>query len=419
MKYIFLKALFQILFAFCFLMTGGLVTAAPVLQEGDLVAVCGDSITEQRGYSLIMEQYMLMCGPIKNVSAVQLGWGGERAGGFFNRIESHVRPFKPSIVTMCYGMNDGSASAVTDEIRAKYREPLRNAVRKLKGDGVRVIVVGGPGVVDPATYHGKVSAETYNATLAELGKVAKEVADAEGVQYADVHTPMLEAMTKAKVARGPSYIIAPDGIHPSHNGHLAMAYAFLKALGFDGNIGSLTVDYVSEHAEGSADHVVRDYKKGVMDVESTRYPYCFSGRKDGIETLAMSEFLPFNAELNRYMLIVKNAPPKSRITWGTESREFTAAQLAAGINLAGEFPDNPFRGSFSAVTAAIAEQQKFETMTIKTGMGALTNFANIKKAQPHVEALLSMVIAEDSAMRMAARELVKPVVHRIQIVPIP
>ena len=62
-------------------------------------------------------------------------------------------------------------------------------------------------------------------------------------------------MGKAKAKYGDSYPVAGgDGIHPGANGHLVMAYAFLKGLGVDGNIGTITVDLGTKKATGSDGH---------------------------------------------------------------------------------------------------------------------------------------------------------------------
>ena len=73
----------------------------------------------------------------------------------------------------------------------------------------------------------------------------------EGVVFANVLDPMIDVMTKAKAKYGHDYHLAGgDGVHPDRNGHLVMAYAFLKALGCDGNIGSITVDLTAEPGSG-------------------------------------------------------------------------------------------------------------------------------------------------------------------------
>ncbi len=113
-----------------------------------------------------------------------------------------------------------------------------------------------------------------------------------------------------------------------------------------GDIGTLIVDFKAGTAAGSPGQEVTGFKQGVLEVESTRYPFCFSGSETDASARAMSAFVPFNEELNRYRLVVKNAPARAVVTWGTASKEFTAAQLDSGINFAAAFPENPFSKPF-------------------------------------------------------------------------
>src|SRR6202043_2852777 len=78
----------------------------PVLREGDRLAICGDSITEQRMYSRIMETYITVALPELNISTRQYGWSGEQASGFLKRMTNDVLRFHPTVATTCYGMND-------------------------------------------------------------------------------------------------------------------------------------------------------------------------------------------------------------------------------------------------------------------------------------------------------------------------
>ena len=49
------------------------------LKKGDRLAICGDSITEQKMYSRIMEDYLTMCVPELKITVRQFGWSGEKA----------------------------------------------------------------------------------------------------------------------------------------------------------------------------------------------------------------------------------------------------------------------------------------------------------------------------------------------------
>src|SRR5439155_3976614 len=114
------------------------------------------------------------------------------------------------------------------------------------------------------------------------------------------------------------HLAGADGVHPGHNGHLVMAYAFLKAMGCDGEIGTITADVGGAKAEASEGHKSVSCEKGVIEVESTRYPFCFFGTPSSPDaTSGVIEYLPFNQELNRLVLVVKGAEEgqKYRVTW--------------------------------------------------------------------------------------------------------
>jgi hypothetical protein len=309
-------------------------------------------------------------------------------------------------------MNEGKANG--------YRNAQRSVVKQLKEAGTRVIVVGSPGVVDANTFQrNPEKAKMYNQTLAALRDIAKDVAQTDGVLFANVFDPMMDVMTKAKAKYGNSYHLAGgDGVHPDRNGHLVMAYAYLKALGCDGNIGTITVDLGAGKAEATEGHKILSCNGGAVEVESSRYPFCFFGDPASpSSTRGVLEFLPFNDELNRFRLIVKGATTeKVKVTWGTTSKEFTAAALAQGVNLAAEFLDNPFCEAFRAVEKRIADKQNMEVNLVKNLIHNLLEYT--RRAPNEKEALDRIgdaLVKEDVAARNAAAEAVKPVKHQLTI----
>jgi lysophospholipase L1-like esterase len=391
-----------------------------LLRAGDTVAIGGDSITEQKEYSVFIEDYLLMCQPEPNIRAAAFGWGGETAGGFLGRMSNDVLWLKPNVATTCYGMNDGGYRAPDAGIRASYKNNTKAIVKKFKDAGVRVIIVGSPGVVDADMFHkNPEDAAVYNKTLDGLREAAKEVAQEEGVVFADVWGPMMDVMTKAKAKYGKNYHLAgPDGVHPSKNGHLVMAYAYLKAMGCDGNVGTITVDLAGNKAEGSAGHKVISDQNGTIEIESTKYPFCFYGDPSTPNsTRSTIEFLPFNQELNRFTLKVTGASGKVKVTWGDASKEFDGQQLAAGINLAAEFAaGNPFSQPFMQVEQQVKNQQNYETVLHKQ---LLHNLPDYMRYAPEEKDSLARIAAgvekKDAEMFAASQASVKPVKHTIKI----
>lgn len=406
------------------LAVAGLAGAEPALRQGDLVAICGDSITEQKQYSVFIEDYLLMCQPAAGLRAHQYGWGGETSWGFAARMANDVLPFKPTVATTCYGMNDGGYSPMTDDKAKRYRDSQTQIVQKFKEAGVRVIVVGSPGAVDSDTFRGNPElAVMYNQTLAAERDIAKEVAAAEGVLFANVFDPMIAAMAPAKAKYGHDYhVCGRDGVHPGGNGHLIMAYAFLKALGCDGQVGKLTVDLGTGQATGSDGHRIVSAAGGTVEVESTRYPFCFYGNEtDPNSTRGILEFVPFNQELNRFELQVTGATAaRYRVTWGEAGKEFAAADLAKGINLAAEFLDNPFSQPFSEVERKVREQQNQETPAIKQALNGLLGWQRVLPEEGATydrlrDRLVSKLRADSDAVPAA----VAPVRHTLRVEAVP
>ncbi len=341
-----------------------------LLKAGDRVAICGDSITEQKMYSRIMETYLTVCVPQLQVTVRQFGWSGEKAPGFLARMENDVLRFEPTVATTCYGMNDHNYQPYQEQYGRLYLDTSRSVVRLFKQHGVRVIQ-GSPGTVGkmPAwVKRATGTVEDLNHSLAEFRNIGVRLASEEQVAFADVFCPMLVGGFEAKQRCRQDYMISgKDGVHPGWAGHLVMAYAFLKAMGLDGQIGTITLDLTTGQATASEGHRVLAAAAGRIEVESSRYPFCATGPANEDSSIRSGMTLvPFNRELNRFLLVVRKAPPgRYTVTWGETSKTYGAAELAKGINLAADFETNPFSEAFKRVDEAVSKKQAYETRQIK------------------------------------------------------
>jgi len=396
---------------------------ASVLKKGARVAVVGDSITEQKLYSKYIETYLLACLPELDLRVIQLGWSGETAPGFANRMNNDLMPWRPDVVTTCYGMNDGSYKAYDESIGKRYAGAMADIVGRLKKSGATV-VVGGPGVVDSKFFQGGgEKPKVYNANLQQLGALAKKIAEENGFPFADVHGAMLQAMEKSKPVLGETYDVGgKDGVHPGPNGQLVMAYAFLKAMGIDGRIGTITIDLRGK-ASATDGHKLTGEETGKVELESTRYPFCFTGDdKSPGGTRSVLPYVPFNADLNRFTLVVKNLDAaKAKVTWGSASKSFSKEDLEKGVNLAAEFADHPFVEPFRKVESLVGAKQAFETGMIKS---MITQFPRLvdsmgkdKSVEASVEALRKQLFETHEKLDASVRAAILPVKHTIAVAP--
>lgn len=388
-----------------------------LLKQGDRLAICGDSITEQKMYSVIIETYLTACTPELKITARQYGWSGETAEGFLNRMKQDCLTFSPTIATLCYGMND-HAYAAFDETRAKwYRERSTSVVKNFTAAGVRVVLGSagsiGKGKIPPWVKSKTVTTEDMNLTLCAFRDIDIDIANKEGVRFADVFWPMFTAGFSSQKLYGAGYALSGgDGVHPGWAGHVVMAYAYLKALGLDGDIGTITVDLKASHASASAGHTVDSCENGTVSLTSERYPYCVDDEpidRDSTIRSGMS-MVPFAKDLNRFTLIVKNGGAANYdVTWGQQTHSYTADQLASGVSLAEDFLANPFTSAFKQVVAAVSAKQRYETKQVKEIFHGAEGNADFTKAMERTE-------AERAPLEAAIASAMVHVKHQIRIV---
>lgn len=345
------------------------VQSAETLHDGDVVIVAGDYITFEGKYSVLLQDYLLMCAPARDLQVIQMGRAG-RLDELQQKLKDISKCYQPKAVIISTGIGDGAFVANNPSYEKghleKFQKNLRDMVSNLKKDGVRTIIVGSPWVVDSDRYKEGDPVAT-NRAIASYATAAREIATAEGVGFADIHELMMRVMSEAKTKYGKDYIFGNEyGASPGLNGHLVIAYAFLKALGYDGNIGTISVDLKNNTATSTEGHKIASFADGTANVESVRYPFCFYGDPKKPTTRSTIEFLPFNEDLNRFVLVVKNSPTsKLKITWGKSSKVYPADELEKGINLAAEFLDNPFSEPFQKGDSRMQAQQGFERKTKK------------------------------------------------------
>jgi lysophospholipase L1-like esterase len=377
-----------------------------------------------------------MCVPQLNLTVRQFGWSGEQARDFIKRMTNDVLRFEPTFATTCYGMNDHWYRAYYDLIGDTYRTNQQMIVDAFQHWGVRV-VLGSAGCVGKVPSWQKDrswSVDQLNSNLGTLRNIDAEIATRMNAGFADVYWPMMNAGTVARQSYGTNFNISgADGVHPNWAGHAVMAYAFLKGMGLDGEIGTFTVDLKKNEMKTSAGHEVVGANTGEFQIKSSRFPFCGCApegaakwrypvcdksdisRDDNIE--AGMALVPFNQELNRLMLIAKDGTAKQySVVWGDTKKVFSAEQLEQGINLAAEFPSNPFGEAFAKVDAAVAAKQEFETKEMKTDFH---QNGNLDAPMGPVITQTEKVVKEDEKkhdeLANAVRAAFAPVTHVIRI----
>ncbi len=312
------------------------------LKDGDRVVFYGDSITEQRLYSTFIESYVLTRFPRLNVSFVHSGWGGDRvtggSGGPIDvRLERDVFAYKPTVLTIMLGMNDGYYRAFNPDIFERYSSGYEYIIQTVKRalPGVRITAIE-PSPYDDVT-RPPIFTGGYNAVLLRYSKFLAELAGRENLTLADLNSPVVAALRKAK-ALDPALAkkLLPDRIHPGPAGHLIMAAALLEAWRAPDLVTSVEIDAESKQAV-AVNTTVTDLQVDASltwTQQDVALPMPVD-LKDPLIALAIRSS-DFADELDREPLKITGLPGARYVLRidGDQVGSFTSQDLADGVNLA-------------------------------------------------------------------------------------
>lgn len=314
------------------------------LKSGDRVVFYGDSITDQRLYTTFTETYVVTRFPNMPVTFVHSGWGGDRVtgggGGPIDvRLDRDVLPYRPTVMTIMLGMNDGSYRAFDQKIFDTFARGSEHIVEKVKKDlpGIRITEIE-PSAFDDVTRPPQFEGG-YNGVLQRYSKFLKELAAKDGLQVADLNTPVVRMLKKANdIDPALAQKILPDRVHPSAAGHMVMAEGLLKAWNAPAVVSAVEIDARigrATHTEGTKVGAVgKNPLVWTQMDQSLPFPIDWNDKNklvplvmqllDFVDALDRETLKVTNLAAGRYILRIDTAPA------GTFSNE----ELAAGVNLA-------------------------------------------------------------------------------------
>lgn len=382
-----------------------MASKAFAIHDGDSVVFLGDSITEQRLYTRYIEDFVVTRYPKMRVKFFNAGWSGDTAAGGLRRLERDVLSHKPTLVTVCFGMNDAGYRPLDEGRLSAYRQAMDGIVSALKTRGVRVVLLT-PTVVDPDT---RPELAGYNDVLARYADVVKEIGAREGLLAVDLHTPFLAAQEKGKAERGSRFTMIPDGIHPAPAGHLLMASLVLEAMGAEPLVSAVTVDAFHSDVQAKKCRVRNLQAKG----RSVAFERLDSALPWAVDTLAerLLSLVPVYDDLNQYSLRVLSLPSgQYRIMVdGVECGRASAEELAAGVNLA-KLRDMPEVRDALAVDSLTAAKENLDFTTWRTL--DLGTSADLPGKADALEAMRKWVYQVEAKRR----QLAQPHTHRFEVV---
>jgi lysophospholipase L1-like esterase len=338
---------FRLLALFCLLLIpawgAALGETGFFLKDGDRVVFYGDSITDQRLYTTFIETYVMTRFPQMKVAFINSGVSGDRVtggqGGSIDvRLQRDVFAYKPTVMTIMLGMNDGGYRAFDQETFDVYAGGYRHIIEMVKQavPGIRLTLIR-PSPYDdvtrPVTFAGG-----YNKVLTRYGEFVEELGQREGLTVADLNTSVVAALEAAnRVSAEAAQKIVPDRVHPGPGGHLLMAEALLKAWKAPAIVTAVEIDVAGQGTVRADNTRVTDLETGdhltwtqvdrdlPMPLDSENESVAVALRaSDFVDALDQEPLKITGLTAARYTLKID----------GGGLGSFTKQQLAAGVNLA-------------------------------------------------------------------------------------
>jgi lysophospholipase L1-like esterase len=320
-------------------------------KDGDRAVFLGNSITDGGHYHSYIWLYYMTRFPEMNLTIENAGIGGDTALNMFNRLDTDVFNRRPTVLTVTFGMNDSGYAEYNREGgeefgRRKYEECLAN-YKLLEGrlaglSGVRVVQMGSSPYDEDAQIK-NTALKGKNAVMQRITDFQKESAGRHGWEFIDLNKPMTEINRRQQAVDPAFALCGNDRIHPGNDGHMVMAWLYLKAQGFAGRpVADVEIDAAGATATKSVGAEISDIRRSGRDLsfsylaEALPYPLDTLIRSRGGQPQSnIVNLVPFTEEMNREMLTVKGLRGRYMLKIdGEEIGSWNAAEYAVGINLA-------------------------------------------------------------------------------------
>ncbi len=211
-----------------------------LLESGDRLLMIGDSVTDGgrarpvgeglfdaigNSYVRIVDGWLGTAHGQLQVRVQNLGSSGNTVRDLEARWQDDVIDLEPDWVTVLIGINDVwrqfdlPRQPENHVLLPEYEATLDRLVAQTKPK-VKGMLLGTPFYIEP------LRADPMRACMDEYGEAVRRVAAKHGVPVVDV-----QAEIDGLLQFQHSAAIAWDRVHPNHLGHMAIARAFLRALG--------------------------------------------------------------------------------------------------------------------------------------------------------------------------------------------
>lgn len=350
-----MKKIFVLIAAVCMTYTTAFAQTVKPFKEGERAVFLGNSITDGGHYHSYIWLYYMTRFPNMPLRILNGGIGGDTAYDMNKRLDGDIFPMKPSVLMVTFGMNDSGYFEYNGDNpkefgEQKYQESIKNYQQMEKRfkdlPDTRIVMVGTSPYDETVQLKENVPFKTKNETIKRIVEYQKESAAKNNWEFTDLNAPMV-ALNQQNQQKDPAFTLCgSDRIHPDNDGHMVMAYLFLKAQGFVGKeVAEMEINANKKQAVNAENCTISNIKKNGKDLsfdylaEALPYPLDTIARGWGQKKgqAEATKVIPFMDEMNREVLKVTGLKGDYKLLIDEEEIGiWSGDDLAKGINLAAE-----------------------------------------------------------------------------------
>ena len=214
------------------------------LKDGDSFVFLGDSITHQCLYTQYVEDFFYTRYPDRRIHFHNAGVGGDVAQNALDRFDEDVAAYKPKVVTILLGMNDGGYKGFDQPTFDRYQAGMTTVLDKIKEIGAAAVPMT-PTMHDARAARLRNKAMEprdtyYNGVLSLYGAWLREMAQQRGLGFVDMYGP-LNQLTLEQRRTNPDWTMIADAVHPGAAGQFVMANALLSDMAVKSQVSGITI----------------------------------------------------------------------------------------------------------------------------------------------------------------------------------
>ncbi len=350
-----MKKFIVLVAAVCMVCTATFAQTVKPFKEGERAVFLGNSITDGGHYHSYIWLYYMTRFPNMPIRIFNGGIGGDTAFDMNKRLDADIFAMQPSVLMVSFGMNDSgyfeyNGDKAKEFGEEKYQESIKNYLQMEKRfkelPKTRIVMLGTSPYDETVQLKEGNLFKTKNETIKRIVEYQKESAAKNGWEFSDLNAPMV-ALNQQFQQKDPAFTLCgSDRIHPDNDGHMVMAYLFLKAQGFVGkDVANMEINANKKEAVKAENCTVSNIKKIGNEL---RFDYLAEALPYPLDTIArgwgqkksqaeVTKVVPFMEDMNREMLKVSGLKGNYKLLIDDEEiGTWSAGELAKGINLAAE-----------------------------------------------------------------------------------